>query len=496
MPRKTLPRIEEMLIIPLTGKFSWKNLPVLTILLILINCAVYFTAQSDDHSDYGEAMAFYFKSGLADIEIERYVAYRETQGSPLKPVRDQRERKQIHVREMMNDDAFQALLLNDGVIFSHEAAYGKWKDLRLQHDAMLQRITSVKYGFIPARHEPVTVLTHMFMHGSFMHLLGNMAFLWLVGCVLEIGLGRFQYMVLYLLGGICATALFYLFNMNSLTPLIGASGAISGLMGAYTVAYGKTKINIFYSLGFYFNYTRVYAILLLPLWIGYEVFQYFYFSGSNVAYMAHVGGLIGGASIGLINMKLLKKEEHKIFEENPAEKIPFLLEQALKKIEMLDLAPARIQLLEILAIDPMHGEALKHLFNIDKLQPAGDVFHQTASKRIAFLCRESEDPAVLYDTFREYCRIVKTPRMNADLLLRVSVIFARAGNVQEAENLVHYVLSIAPNHPRLLAILLDVATLCGRTGDHACREKIHRTIMQHYPDTPQAARISKDDAPA
>ncbi len=484
-----------MLIIPLTGRFSWKNLPALTILLILINCAVYFTVQSGDQSDYRDAMAFYFKSGLADIEIERYAAYRETKGSPLN-FKDQSDRKQLAVQEMENDDAFQVLLQAGGIIGPDDAVYGKWKDLRQRFDAMMQSISYMKYGFIPAKHDPITVLTHMFMHGSFMHLLGNMVFLWLVGCVLEIGLGRFQYIVLYLLGGVCATALFYLFNTVSLVSVIGASGAISGLMGAYTVAYRKTKINIFYTLGFYFNYTQVYAILLLPLWIGYEVFQYFYLTDSNVAYMAHVGGLIGGAIIGVANMKLFKKEQHKIFEENPIEKIPLLMEHALRNIETLDLASARTLILEILSIDPMHAEALKHLFNIDKLQPEGDVFQQTANKRIAFLCRESEDPAVLYDTFREYCRIVKTPRINADLLLRVCVKIARVGKVREAENLAHYIFSIAPNHPHLPAILFDVATLCGRKGEHDCREKIHRTIMQRYPETPEAARIGKNDAPA
>ncbi|MFO7569439.1 MAG: rhomboid family intramembrane serine protease, partial [Smithellaceae bacterium] len=185
-----------MLIIPLTGKFSWKNLPVLTIALILINCAVYFTLQSSDDSDYSNTMAFYMTSGLADMEIERYAAYRQAKGSPLNPVKNPEERKQRYTQEMMNDEAFQALLQKDGVITRHEPAYEKWKSMRLQYEAMLERISFMKYGFIPARHEPVTLLTHMFMHGSFMHLLGNMAFLWLVGCVLEIGLGRVQYMVL------------------------------------------------------------------------------------------------------------------------------------------------------------------------------------------------------------------------------------------------------------------------------------------------------------
>ena len=485
-----------MLIIPLTGKFSWKNLPILTILLILINCTAYLTVQSGDSSDYDDAMMFYAKSGLADIEIGHYATYREAQGKPLKPVKNPEKRKQYYAHEMMNDDAFQNVLQNDGIIKPTEPSYEKWKDLRLQFDARLKRISYMKYGFIPANHDPLTVLTHMFMHGSFMHLLGNMVFLWLIGCVLEIGLGRLQYVVLYLLGGVCATALFYLFNMTSLNPCLGASGAISALMGAYTIAYGKRKIKIFYSLGFYFNYTQVYAIYLLPLWIGYEVFQFVFFTGSNVAYMAHVGGLIGGAIIGYVNMKLFQKEEHKIFQEDPKDRIPVLVEQALKNIETLDLATARPQLLEILAIDPAHGEALKHLFNIDKLHPDRDVFHQTANKRIAFLCRDSRDQTALYNTFREYYRLVKTPRMNADLLLRVCVIFARMGKFDEAEHLVHYVLSVAPNHQRLPAILLDVATVCGSRGRHDCREKIYRTIMQHYPDAPEAAGIRKDDASA
>ena len=119
---------------------------------------------------------------------------------------------------------------------------------------MRSQLTSLQYGFIPNQKSLLTSFTYMFMHGSTGHLLGNMIFLWIVGCMLEMGLGRLQYTVLYIIGGLFAVWLFWLIYMNSTIPLVGASGAIAGLMGAFAMLFGKRRVKIFFSLGFYFNY--------------------------------------------------------------------------------------------------------------------------------------------------------------------------------------------------------------------------------------------------
>lgn len=476
-----------MLIIPLTGKLSKDNLPVLTIIIILINAAVFFTVQYQDSRHYREAEKIYFESGLADMELKYYEAYQNNHSQKEKHESgDSRQKTYI---DMLSDDAFQDDLTENKIITPQDPLFEKWRELRDRYESSVKRVSSWQYGFIPKKHEPFTIVSHMFMHGSFMHLLGNMIFLWLVGCVLELGLGRVNYVAVYLLGGLFALGLFYFFNMQSATPLVGASGAISGLMGAYTVAYGKTKINVFYSLGFYFNYTRVHAIILLPLWILAEVLQLIFLSGSRVAYLAHIGGLAGGAVLGFINVRYFKKEEHKVFEEDPKEKIKPLLEEALKKIEILDMTAARELLLKILAIDPANDDAVKHLYAIDKLHPDSPQYHQTAAKRLSALCKKSGEEKLLTQTFTDYCRHAGKPQLNGDLLLNISRAFTRLDQLDEAEALVGYVFSIAPHHPRLSAMWMELAGICQRQGRHDLRERCTKVLSDHFSDSPEAKAL-------
>ncbi len=362
-----------MVIIPLTGKISWKNPPFVTIFIIAINCFVFFGLQSKDNEHYAKAMHFYVESGLARMEVARYVNYLGMKKEPGSTALQQSEVSDELLRryypKMQQDGAFLTKLENNEIIPPHDPDFAGWKNMRAQYTALLQQVFSFRYGFIPAHPNLPAGFLHMFTHGSFMHLLGNMIFLWLVGCVLELGCGRVFYLALYLLTGICAVGTFAIIYSGSTAPLIGASGAVSGLMGAFTVIYGLRKIRIFYSLGFYFNYAEIPAIVLFPFWIANEFFQLFFGMASNVAYVAHIGGLASGAFCGLIGRKLSLRADSEVFNPDPGEKIAPLLEDALGRIAELDMKGARPLLEEVLKIDPQHRSALTHLFNIDKLNP-------------------------------------------------------------------------------------------------------------------------------
>ena len=488
-----------MLIIPLTGKLNKKNLPWITIIIILINCFVFFFFQSVDNKLYDKASTYYSESGLAETEVNQYIKYREEQKTGLQETNQQdrsnpdSEIMKQYYHEMYGDRKFENLLLNDKIITPADPQYKTWKDMRTQYDSILNQVSSRKYGFIPANHNPVTVFSAMFLHGSFMHLLGNMVFFWLVGCILELGFGRLAYLIVYFLGGVSAKVLFYFFNIDSTIPVIGASGAITGLMGAYAVAYGRTKINVFYSLGFYFNYTQVYAILLLPLWLAKEAFSLIFYTNSNVAYMSHIGGFVGGAFLGFLNIKIFKTDSHKVFEDVPDQKktITTLLEKALQKIESLDMKGAIPLLLEILTIDENHSIALKHLYNIYKLQPASDEFHKTAIKRMLVLSRESGSEKVLFDTYKEYCNLVDKPKIPADMLLHLCRVFTNSGKLDEAENILDHILFIAPNHHQLAQTLLETAQLSFKNGRKENSLRLLRIIQEHFPNSTEAVVAGK-----
>jgi membrane associated rhomboid family serine protease len=482
-----------MLIIPLNGKLSIHNLPAITILIILINCAVYFGLQSHDHEYEYEAYKYYSVSGLEDMELGRYITYRTGE----KAVDDEGKitvnkfKKAKYLREMMRDEKFQSQLVNGKIIVPDDPQYGKWKEMRGNFDFMRSKAVAYSYGFIPAKHETETFFTHMFLHGSIMHLFGNMIFLWLVGCVLELGFGRLNYLVLYILGGLCAVGLYYVFNMNSEIYLVGASGAIAGLMGAYTVAYGKRKINVFYSVGFYFNYTQVYAILLLPIWLANELFQLFFMTGSNVAYMAHIGGLIGGAALGFLNVRVFGPADRKVFEEDPKNRIVPLMEKAMQKIEALDMKGAKTLLTEVLAIDKNHMAALKYLYNIEKIKPSSDEFQKTAVKRINLLAREEGAEQELFEAYREYARLTDKMRIPADLLLHLCAMFARAGMFDESEKIIGHVLSVAPNHPQLPKTLLEAGGAGSGNEMNEGRDRMLRILLERFPQSPEAAAAGK-----
>ena len=412
-----------MLILPLTGKINKNNLPYATILIILINCFVFFFLQSDDTARQGEAYRFYKQSGLADIELSKYRLYVEKNHLSADSTSESDEPLDKHeqLSKMIQDQAFQAKLVKDQIITPSDPQYPDWKKLRTEFEQLQKKTSSFQYGLIPSDQKPINLLTHMFVHGSFMHLLGNMIFLWLVGCSLELGCGRIFYLLLYVMSGVAACESFALTQAESTVPLIGASGAISGLMGAFTVIYGKRKIKILYSLIFYFNYAMVPALILLPIWIGFELFKLFTHSNSNVAYMAHIGGLATGALIGFLYLKLIGKMNEKVFEEDPKEKIPLLLDRALQHIENLNMKNARLLLEEILAIDPSNRKAMMHLFHIEKLTPNDIRFHHAATRFLLQLSKEATAGEFFLKFWEEYEKAPVSDDFQPDAVFEICI---------------------------------------------------------------------------
>jgi membrane associated rhomboid family serine protease len=145
----------------------------------------------------------------------------------------------------------------------------------------------------------LSVLFAMFLHGGWLHLLGNMLFLYVFGNNIEDRLGRLKFLVFYLFCGYAATYGFALFQASSTQPLVGASGAIAGVLGAYLVLYPRAKIWSLLTFFFFFP-VRLPAWLVLGSWF---VLQYAYFqgagvaAGSGVAYGAHVVGFVIGAAL-------------------------------------------------------------------------------------------------------------------------------------------------------------------------------------------------------
>jgi membrane associated rhomboid family serine protease len=134
-------------------------------------------------------------------------------------------------------------------------------------------------------------LSSMFMHGSIMHIGGNMLFLWIFGDNIENRIGHFRFAVFYVITGLIAALAHILTDTSSVIPMLGASGAISGVLGGYLLLFPNKQVR---AIMFSFMMTTVPAFIALGAWIGLQLLQSYLGAGGGVAYMAHIGGFIAG----------------------------------------------------------------------------------------------------------------------------------------------------------------------------------------------------------
>ncbi|SHJ77191.1 Rhomboid family protein [Malonomonas rubra DSM 5091] len=179
--------------------------------------------------------------------------------------------------------------------------YGKVSARQVYNSVSAYDLLILKYGFRPGVFDPLTLLTSLFLHGGFMHLAGNMLFLFIFGDNVEFRLGRFRYLLVYLLCGVASTLFFALFAGDSQVPLIGASGAISGVLGCYFLWYPRNRVRCFLFL-FPFIMTSIYlsARLVLGFYLLIDNLVPFLFASSatsGVAYGAHIGGFLTGLAV-------------------------------------------------------------------------------------------------------------------------------------------------------------------------------------------------------
>jgi membrane associated rhomboid family serine protease len=164
------------------------------------------------------------------------------------------------------------------------------------------------YGYIPAEPHLLTLFTSMFMHGGWMHLLGNMLFLWLSGGSLEDRWGRIFYPILYLVSGVAATLMHAAMTPQSHIPLVGASGAIAGLMGAFLIRLATTRIRFFYWIFLFRGTFEAPAYVMLPLWLLQQFVMARTGTEGGVAVWAHIGGFVLGAVVAIL-VRLTDLEE-------------------------------------------------------------------------------------------------------------------------------------------------------------------------------------------
>jgi len=176
-------------------------------------------------------------------------------------------------------------------------------ELSLPHEQLNEFLTV--YGVVPAYFSPPTLVTSMFLHGSWSHVIGNMWYLWIFGDNVEDRVGHGRFIVFYLLCGIAAALGQIAMDPSSQLPTIGASGAIAGIMGAYLIKFPHSRIYSLVTVIFFFTTMEIPAWIMLIYWFGVQFVSGVgsiasHASQGGVAFFAHVGGFITGAA--LINL--------------------------------------------------------------------------------------------------------------------------------------------------------------------------------------------------
>jgi len=213
-----------------------------------------------------------------------------------------------HIRRQTFWAVTLALIIANVWVFFFELAQGRG----------INRLVSL-YGIIPARYVTrsgfanlsvagflVPIFVSMFLHGGWLHLLGNMLFLFVFGRSVEDRYGHFKFLFLYLLSGFAGAILHIVLNAGSRLPTIGASGAIAGVLGAYFVSFPRARITTLLFLIFFFWTVELPAILILGYWFliqfltGYQMLAIQSATGGGVAWWAHVGGFMTGLLLALV----------------------------------------------------------------------------------------------------------------------------------------------------------------------------------------------------
>jgi membrane associated rhomboid family serine protease len=337
-----------------------QRLPWITFALIAINVIVYLIispGRDDNQREVGQKYDQLFK-----YYVDRpYLEFPDS----MKQFLTQSETEKIEIMQESAEKPQDEDTLED--------EQSKLDEIAGEVVTLLNQDPFRKYGFVPDEPHFTNLFTCMFMHSGFFHLFGNMLFLFLAGCAIEDAWGRPLYLVFYLAGGLIATGAHQVIYPHSASPLIGASGAIAGLMGAFLVRLAKTRIRFFYLiwllfLGFRTGTFFAPAYIVLPLWL----LQQFLMaslddgSGGGVAVWAHIGGFIFGAVVATV-IKLTGFEEKFIapaiekkvsLEQNP------LFLKGMQLSENKDYPGALICLQKVVRQEPNHYEAYMEMRRI------------------------------------------------------------------------------------------------------------------------------------
>lgn len=441
--------------IPLESKPTWRDPPWMTLLLIVLNMVVFWGPQRSEQQAQQRAADFYVASGLPALEVPLFVKWLDDSKSARAGLAHQllaAKRIDTLLQGMEREPAFLSRLRSDSIITTAHPLHAQWKRERQRYEALQPAPFTARWSHShekDAELRPTTWVTSAFLHGSTGHLLGNMLFLFLFGFSVELAIGRGAYLAFYLIGATGASMLAGWAYAGSGGLGLGASGAVSALMGMYAVMYRLKRIRFFYQLFFYFNYVTAPALILLPIWIANELMQHIV-GDQGIAYMAHLGGLLSGALLMAGALRFLKLSSPPTLAEAPGDQFELHVAAARRLADAMKFEAASGEWRAAAKLRPNDVMTLRSWFNTARLKPSSEDFHKAAHHIFQL---KAHDPATLELQHESYLAYLDQARpgvrLKAEDMARLIGRFTRAQQFNDAEKLCHALVKTAPDHPAL-----------------------------------------------
>lgn len=448
-----------MLIIPAERGIDWQRAPVITGVIALLCCMVFFFWQWGDDKRFEQAATVYMENELLALEYENFVSHlhqsqRKQEATEVEALHEEGEDLLVIVR-ILSDKSFTEELKNTDANFWGEDIYYRWSQSRDKVNLLMDEVSPFKMGLIPAESRAITYLTYQFMHGDVLHLIGNLVILLLTGIAVEAAIGSFNFLLCYLFCGIMAGVAFTLFNWNSYMPLVGASGSISGVLGMYAAIYGMRKIRFFYSLIFYFGYFTAPALVILPVWIAWEVINAVWGQTAAIAYWAHAGGLVAGGVGMLLARPYLIQVEETYLDNAPDEDEEFrkALDDYLKQVAAFNFEAAKRKLTELEKNYADKLPVMEQRYHLEKLNPKSEQFHQYAH---SLLTQTSSHEPLIYlqhEIYCDYAHLQGNHEIGGEDFIKLMLSFCQIEEWETLQSMVKQAQSRRLTHPMLVKVL-------------------------------------------
>ncbi|MFZ6049152.1 rhomboid family intramembrane serine protease [Pseudomonas sp. CR3202] len=476
-----------MIILPADQPLDWRRPPVITLLLILLNTLIYIVYQGGDQERTEQARQLYLDGGLLNRERALFIDHltaREKLDADQRRAVDAMRRQDL-ASVILRDLEFEDWL-HRAPAFQADPA---WQQARQHAEAARDRISAQRFGFIPNKFSLQGLFGAMFLHGSFDHLLGNMIFLFICGFALEAALGRWVYLGLYLASGLASHLLWWALDPAWVAG-IGASGAVSGLMGMTIGVYGLRRIRFFYWLGPLIGYFKAPALWIFPAWLAKELYGVL-LADDHVNYYAHLGGLaFGFLATWLLRLSgVLRVDEAYLNKEDPD--APFKRELAAldQLIGRFALDQAAARGLDLLQRYPGRPALLERLYPLAKSRQDKALLAAVLKQLFSL-----PDPATTLPLLQKLADDAADPQQrllqHPTVLLHLLQHLLKAGDSSRALLPWRRLSQANPAPPQLPGLTLQLAKLLGQRRDLRGVGELVQYLRRAFPDAEQTRQLA------